>query len=486
MHGCIFSIELLLFVIDICPSPIAGKRSLLLHIIREIIAKMGFNLNVVKKSKIFYGWWIVLVTGLVSGLGAGFYYYGASVLFKDITAELGTSRAITSFASSIGRMEGGIISPLTGWLGDKFGPRWLIFIGTFLLSLGLALTYTVTSVWAYFLAWGVVSGLGINLGLTVAVDLALTNWFVRKRGLAMGIKFAMIGLGSIVAVPVVSWLVNLTGWRTTCLIWSLIMLACIPLVFLVVKSKRPEHYGLLPDGIHIEVPSGSNEDTLIQQGQKYASDIEEGDFTFKQAVKTRSYWCIGIAYALFTFVSGGFILHVHPLMTDIGLSETAASSMLSLMVFFTLPARFLGGVVADRVQKRHLRFLLLGIFVVMLVGLGSFIIEPTSSRVLFLLVPYGLSSGAVTPIVILLLGRYFGRRAFGSIFGSSMLFVAIPQLISPVYTGWVFDTTGGYDNALQVYTILIILSAIIIGFALAPQTPKLVTDIAQKEKRRIL
>jgi MFS family permease len=243
-----------------------------------------------KKSKIFYGWWIVLVTGLVSGLGAGFYYYGVSILFKDITAELGTNRAITSFASSIGRMEGGIISPLTGWLGDRFGPRWLIFIGTFLLSLGLALTYTVTSVWAYFLAWGVVSGLGINLGLTVAVDLALTNWFVRKRGLAMGIKFAMIGLGSIVAVPVVSWLVNLTGWRTTCLIWSLIMFTCIPLVFLVVKSKRPEHYGFLPDGIQIEVPSGSNEDTLIQQGQKYASDIEEGDFTFKQAVKTRSYW----------------------------------------------------------------------------------------------------------------------------------------------------------------------------------------------------
>ncbi len=453
--------------------------------IREIIAEMGFVLNMVKKSKIFYGWWIVLVTGLVSGLGAGFYYYGISVLFKDITAELGTNRAITSFASSIGRMEGGIISPLTGWLGDKFGPRWLILIGTFLLSLGLGLTYTVTSVWAYFLAWGLISGLGINLGMTVAVDLALTNWFVRKRGLAMGVKFAMIGLGSIVAVPVVSWLVNLTGWRITCLVWSLIMFACIPLVFLVVKSKRPEHYGLLPDGAQSIDTMGSSEDALIQQGQQYASDIEEGDFTFKQAVKTRSYWFIGIAYALFTFVSGGFILHVHPLMTDIGLSETNASSMMSLMVFCTLPARFLGGVIADRLQKRHLRFLLLGIFAIMLVGLGSFIVAPTGSRVLFLLVPYGLSSGAVTPIVILLLGRYFGRRAFGSIFGSSMLFVAIPQLISPVYTGWVFDTTGSYDNALLVYTILITLSTVIIGFALAPKAPKLVADIVKNEKQRV-
>ncbi len=440
---------------------------------------MGFDSSVTKKSKIFYGWWIVLVTGLVSGLGAGFHYYGISVLFKDIAAELGTSRAITSIATSIGRMEGGIISPLTGWLGDKFGPRWLILVGTFLLSLGLGLMYTVTSVWAYFIAWGLVAGFGINLGLTVAVDLALTNWFVRKRGLAMGIKFAMIGLGSIIAVPAVTWLVNLTDWRTTCLIWSLIMLAGIPLVFLVVKNKRPEHYGLLPDGAQSESPAGSSEESLVQQGRKYASDVEEGDYSFKQAVRTRSFWFIGIAYALFTFVSGGFILHVHPLMTDIGLSETAASSMMSLMVFFTLPARFLGGVVADRVPKRHLRFLLLSVFSVMLVGLGSFIVAPTGSRVLFLLVPYGLSSGAVTPIVILLLGRYFGRRAFGSIFGSSMLFVAIPQLISPVYTGWVFDTTGSYNGALQVYIILIVVSAVVISFALAPQAAKQVADTAQ-------
>jgi cyanate permease len=433
----------------------------------------------IKKSKIFYGWWIVLVTGLVSGLGAGFYYYGISIFFKDITSELGTGRAITSVASSIGRMEGGIISPITGWLGDKFGPRWLILTGTCLLSLGLALMYTITSVWAYFLVWGLVSGLGMNLGMTVAVDLALTNWFVRKRGLAMGLKFAMIGVGAIIAVPVVSWLVNTTGWRTTCAIWSLIMVACIPLVFLIVKSKRPEHYGLLPDGASPESQGGTAEETLILEGQKYASDSQEGDFTFKQAVKTRSYWVIGFAYALFSFVSGGFVLHVVPLLTDIGLSETAASGMMSLMVFFTLPARFVGGVVADRIKKHHLRFLLVGIFAIMLIGLASFLIAPTRSRVLFLLIPYGLSSGAVTPTVILLLGRYFGRRAFGSIFGSSMLFVAIPQLISPVYTGWVFDTTGSYTNALQVYTILITLSTLVIGFALAPRAPKPTLDTAQ-------
>ncbi len=431
------------------------------------------------KKKFFHGWWIVLVTGLVSGLGSGFYYYGISVFFKDITAELGTGRAITSFGTSIGRLEGGVISPLTGWLGDKFGPRWIILAGVCLVSLGLGVMYTITSVWTYFIAWGLITGLGMNLGLTVAVDLALTNWFVRKRGLAMGIKFALIGLGGIIVVPVVSWLVNYVGWRTTCLIWSLVMIACAPLVVRLVRSKRPEYYGLLPDGAQTEVTAGTDERAVIEQGQKYTSDVQEGDFTFKQAIRTRTYWVIAVAFALFAFVSGGFILHVIPFLTDIGLSEAAASGMMSLMVFLSLPARFFSGIISDRLGKNSLRIPLIVVFVLMLVGLGGFLIDPSSSRVLYLLVPYGLSSGAVTPLVVLLIGRYFGRKAFGSIFGTCAFLIGIAQLISPVFAGWVYDTTNSYIVALQVFAIMISISTIIVGFAQAPRVPQPALDIAK-------
>jgi cyanate permease len=419
--------------------------------------------------KIYFGWWIVLVTGLISGLGSGFYYYGISVFFKQITAELGVGRAITSFGSSIGRLEGGIISPLTGWLGDKFGPKWMIFIGVCLVSLGLGLMFIIKSVWAYFVVWGLITGLGMNLGLTIAVDLTLTNWFIRKRGLAMGTKFVLIGVGAIIAVPVVTFLVNEVGWRTTCLVWSLIMLACLPLVFFFVKSKRPEYYGLMPDGARTADPVGNTETTMVEQGKKYASDVQEVDFTLKQAVRTRSYWVIAISFALFSFVSGGFIIHSVPLLTDIGLSDTAASSMLSLMIFFTLPSRFFAGVIADRIAKGKLRFVLAVIFGMMLVGLGSFLVSPTSSRVLFLLIPYGLSSGAVTPVVILLIGRYYGRQRFGSIFGSCMLFNAIPQLVSPVYAGWIYDMTGSYVSALTVFAVLVAVATVVICFAATPR-----------------
>jgi cyanate permease len=431
------------------------------------------QLKSIKPTKIYYGWWMVLITGLVSGLASGMYSYGVSVFFKDITVELGTSRAITSFGSSIGRVEGGVISPLTGWLGDKFGPKWIIFAGAFLVSLGMGLMYTITSIWTYLVAWGVITGLGINLGLTVAVDLALTNWFVRKRGLAMGVKFALIGVGIIFAVPIVTFLVNAFGWRITCLIWSLIIFACLPLIIIIIKNKRPEYYGLLPDGTRVTESAETSKDSIIEEGKKYASAVQEEEFTFKQAIRTRPYWIIAIAFALFAFVAGGFVLHVFPFLTDIGLSEATASGMMSLMVFLSLPSRFFGGIIADRIKKSNMRLLLVGIFALMLVGLGGFLVQPTSSRVLFLLIPYGLSSGAVTPITVLLIGRYFGRKAFGSIFGSCNFLVGVAQLISPVYAGWIYDTTGSYIVALQTFAILIAISLIVISFAKAPKTPKL-------------
>jgi MFS family permease len=80
-----------------------------------------------KKNKIYFGWWTVMVTGIISGLGHGFYGYGISVFFKDIAHELGISRAVTSVAAGVGRLEGGVTSPVTGWPADRYGPKWVIF-----------------------------------------------------------------------------------------------------------------------------------------------------------------------------------------------------------------------------------------------------------------------------------------------------------------------------------------------------------------------
>ena len=88
---------------------------------------------------IFFGWWSVLFIGIVSGLGHGYNTYGISVIFKPVAAELNLDRAATSWGPGIGRLEGGITSPLVGWLSDKFGPRGIIITGLFIAGAGLVL-----------------------------------------------------------------------------------------------------------------------------------------------------------------------------------------------------------------------------------------------------------------------------------------------------------------------------------------------------------
>jgi MFS family permease len=443
---------------------------------KESLARMPLMASdsppVVSQSRrIFFGWWTVLVTGVVSGLGHGFYQYGISVFFKDIASELGLSRAITSLATGIGRLEGGIFAPVSGWLSDRFGPKWVTFTGICIAVIGLALMNFVTSEWTYFVAWGVLTGLGLNLGLTVTIDKTLTNWFVRQRGLAMGIKFALIGVGGVVVLPIVTWLVAMVGWRMTCLIWSAIMLACTPPMLIFIKQKRPEYYGLLPDGARAGMGTESDKADIVGQGVAYASSFQETEFTFKQAIRTRAYWMISIAFAIFALVYGGFTIHIIPFLTDIGMSTTAASGLMGMMVFFTIPSRFLGGVLADRVRKGHLQFLLAGGFFLQAIGIGTFLLSQNTASVYILLILYGFSGGVVTPLVIVILGRYFGRKDFGAIFGTCMLLHAPPSLLAPVYAGWIYDTTGSYTTALVLFAALAAVSAFAVCLVSPPKIP---------------
>jgi MFS family permease len=259
------------------------------------------------KFRIFTGWWSVLFIGVISGLGHGFNTYGISVFFKNIASELQLSRAATSWAPGIGRLEGGVTSPLVGWLSDKFGPRWVVIIGILITGVGLILMNFITEVWQYYIAWGLLIGFGLNIGLTVACDKMINDWFIRRRGLAQGIKFGLISVLGIIIVQIIAPLVELQGWRFTCLIWGFIVLAGVPLAYFLIKPRRPEYYGLLPDGAEVSFETEAKVD-MIEKGIGYASTFEETEYSFKEAIKTSPYWLLLIGFSVHNIISSGFNL----------------------------------------------------------------------------------------------------------------------------------------------------------------------------------
>jgi len=418
-----------------------------------------------------------LVTAIVSGLGHGFYTNGMAILFKPISADLNLTRAATSWATGIGRLQGGIEAPITGWLSDRFGPKWVMIVGICFISAGLVLMNFIASLWAYYVVWGMIIGVGINLALTIAADKALANWFIKKRGLAFGVRFAFIGICGVLVVPLIEWMAGAYEWRMTCLIWAGVMFASIPLLWALVRQQRPEYYGLLPDGVTVEPDIAVDVDSMIAWGVEYATGLEEIEFTLRQAMKTRSYWMFVIAWVCASVVLGGINIHVYNFLTDMGIDSAVASGMLAMMVFFTVPGRFFGGFVADRIRKDRQNYLVAGAFLLQAIGIAAYLLYQNITMAYVFLVLYGLGSGAPTPLRLTLIGRYFGRKAFASIQGSAMMFSAPVGLLAPVFSGWVYDTTGSYMNAFIVYVGLVVLAALLMCLIRPPQPPSVVGDI---------
>jgi len=426
-----------------------------------------------KKSRprIFFGWWTVAFIGLISGVGHGFNTYGISVIFLPISKELGLNRAATSWAPGIGRLEGGFTSPLVGWLSDKFGPRWIVVFGICVAGTGMIVMNYITEVWQYYVAWGAMIGLGLNIGLTVAVDKTINDWFIRRRGLAQGIKFASISILGIIVVQAITPLVEIRDWRFTCLLFGIIMLASIPLAYIMVRPHRPEHYGMLPDGADTGAGKEDEELDMETRGAGYASSYQEIEYTFKQAVKTGTFWLLIATFSVHNIVAGGFNLHIHPFLTDVGFTDATASALMGFMIFFTIPSRFFGGLFADRVPKNRIQFLLTAAFLFQVIGLSTYLLFQNIPAAYILLACHGLSSGAVTPLVVVILGRYFGRRSFGSILGTTVAVLSPLGMLAPVFYGWVFDKTGSYNNAFITAVVLAVTAVVLSCLVRIPKLP---------------
>ncbi len=432
------------------------------------------------RHKVFFGWWTVLATGILSGLGHGIHTQGASVIFKPVCADLQISRATMSTVAGIGRIEGGIEAPITGWLVDKFGPKWVMFTGVCLMGVGLILMKFVNSFLAYCLVWAVAVGTGTNVGLSIAVDNTLTNWFIHKRGLAMSIKFGLLSVGGVVALPLIAWLVAGHGWRTACFVGGITMLIASPLVLLFVKQKRPEYYGLLPDGVISESDdSNVDVDAMLAKGAEYAASVHETEFTLKQAMKTRSYWLLILSQVFWVLLSGTINLHTIPFLTDRGIDPIVAANMMALQVFFNVPSRFVGGFLADRVRTDRLQYALAASSMLSAIGMAVFLLKQTVPMIYVFLILYGMGLGAATVLRIAMLGRYFGRKSYGTVQGTSSVFTMPLSFCAPIYAGWAYDTSGSYISVFTQAVILAMIGTLITCLIRPPKPLAQISGIRQ-------
>lgn len=439
------------------------------------------HIKKIKIPKIFTGWWTVFGGGILALWGFGYNAYGISVLFKPISEELGFSRANTSIVSSIGRFQGGIESPLTGWITDRWGAKWLIIVGVSIMTLALLLMQFVHSLLAFYLIWGGLFSIGCNITLTLPLDVTISNWFVKKRAKALSIKWIFSGLSGVLVMPLIAWMTNTYDWRIACTVGGVVMgVVGLPVAWFWIKPRRPEYYGLLPDGATIAEEVAASQEKMLERGVQYAAEVKEVEFTLRQAIKTRTYWMMFLSQSIPGLVAPVMSIHCIPFLTDktgMNLDPVKAAGIMALMIFAGLPTRFIGGWIADRISINHVRFIQTVSYSLQALSVFLFLMNQTLIMVYVWFILFGLAQGLMYAVGPFMSARFFGRKAIGSIQGISSALMMPIGVFAPFYAGWIYDTTGSYIQAFWQLAILQGVAAVFTLFLTPPKPPEKITDV---------
>jgi MFS family permease len=406
----------------------------------------------------FYGWIIVAVTFVTMAIGVNA-RTAFSLFFPPIIDEFGWERGVTAGAFSFGFVVSGAVSPLIGRLMDRSGPRAVMELGVALMAGGLLLAPLTTQPWHLYLTIGVMVGAGsICLGYS-GQSLFLPNWFIRRRGLAMGLAFAGVGLGSMTLLPWVQHMIEQTGWRTACTAMGILVLVVLAPVNLLLR-KRPEDIGLEPDGD--AAPSGISSEPV---SYVVDSDWAGIDWTLGLAIRTARFWWLATGYFGGLYIWYAVQVHQTKYLLDIGFSPSVAVWALGVVSLLGIPGQILLGHVSDRVGREWIwtaSCLGFAICFAALIGLKSF---PVLTLIYVMVLAQGALGYGLTSIMGAVVLEIFQGKHFGSIFGTVMLIALAGGAAGPWVTGFLHDLSGSYTSAFVIGIAASGLSAIAIWMA---------------------
>lgn len=425
------------------------------------------------KPKIFYGWWIVLASTIANALSGGFYFYGFSTFFLPLVKEFGWSRTVISGAFSMSRIEGGLLGPIGGFLVDKFGPRKMMLLGIAIMGAGFILLSQIHSLFTFYLVFILCVAGGSTLGIHQATLVAITNWFSKKRGTAIGVGASGVGLGGIL-VPVLGWLIAQYGWRPTAVIAGItIWIVGIPIAF--VMRHRPEEYGYLPDGETREENITQKESEVAEASHPLHTTLVKErvspgdiDFTPRQSLRTKVFWLLALIFGLRQFVISAVVVHQIPFLIGLGISPELAAVILGSIATISIVGRLGFGRMADSFVKRYVMAICLA-----LIALGCFILANAQTlwHVIAFLIIYSPAYGGGVVVMNAIRGEYFGRQHFGTIMGLMDLIQMFGLVLGPVFAGYIFDTTGSYRLAFITFAIAAAIAMMLMLVARRPVQP---------------
>lgn len=404
--------------------------------------------------RIHRAWWVAIVTFLVLIASAAF-RSSTGVTIVPIEEEFGWSRAATSLAISVNLVLYGVTAPFATALMERFGIRAIAAGALGLIAVGTGLTAVMRESWQLILLWGILVGVGTGATALVFGALVANRWFVRRRGLVVGIFGAAWATGQLVFLPIIASTIEQRGWRYAAVGIALLSVALIPLVWWIMRD-RPSDVGLEPYGAQgTKTPVESN--TTHAPWRTATSALA----TLRDAARTRAFWLLAGTFFICGWTTNGIISsHFVPAMHDHGVGATTAAGLLVIVGAFDIIGTIGSGWLTDRIDPRILLFVYYGLRGLAMIALPIILGPEIELPLIAVMVLFGLDWVATVPPTVTLCrevyGPDIGAIVFGWVFAAHMVGAAVAATV----TGWIRVATGDYAVAWWLAGALAVAAAL--------------------------
>lgn len=399
------------------------------------------------KSKVFYGYWIIAACCLFCLVSTGCALASFGFFIKPLETDFGWGRAEIMAAFTVVLLFMAITSPLFGRLVERYAARIVISLSAVVESIGFIILSQMDSLWHYYMGYAIV-GIGLTGAAQVTTTYVVSQWFVRKRGMAIGIMSTGLGLAGIVYTPLVglSLIPNL-GWSSTYLILAMsIAVLIVPLSIFLIRSK-PADIGLYPDGV------SSTPLTYIEESTTSTSN----GLTTKAAIATPTFWLIALAFLMHS-THLGVAQSQTPHLTDLGFPVSVPTTSFVLLAVTSVLGQFFYGWLCDRIAPKYATIISLSITAVAIIIF--MIINGDSAEIIIWIYGalFGFGASGWLPTMSMLTSTTFGMVSYGTIFGLLGFFQSLGAGAGPLIAGAFFDVMGSFRWAFILILGLVILA----------------------------
>lgn len=397
------------------------------------------------KTRIFYGWYIAGISFAAYFLATGTGFYAFNALLEPLCALRGWNRTDLNMALAIGTVFGFIGQYVYGTLLVRIGVKRLMLFGAVTGGIAFIFIPRVEHLWQFYLVYALLfTGNGALGGIVAGT--AVNNWFIRKRGKAMGIATAGMSLSGALLPVIALVLIHRIGLNNATLCIGMIMILFGPVAWAIVRDW-PEDMGLWPDGdtspcAAIPLPIGCE----IPPVNADAGEMEWG---IRQLVRDEAFWKLGIAFALMMISTVGVMSQLKPRFSGIGFTDMTAMLMMGGTALAGAAGKYVWGSLCDRFDTRRVAAVMAAANIA---GLSLALFGRSTAAMLLFIPIFGFSMGGIMSIYPIIVAGIYGRKNFARVLRYTSAFLVL-QLFGYIIAGMSFDRTGSYDAAYLVFIV---------------------------------